>query len=235
LYFFCQTEETIRQRVAAALSNREAAIFARACRYFAAIARLRERHADEKREGRAGGRHKKVKKVTKVTKVEAKEDYVPMNAFFYYQALRHMQVKKNGGPNAKEAERVKQLTEAQPEDKPLAPFMILSKLFNEDEYKKFDAKKKSELDATAKGFSLFRFEKYPDELEDKSLGFRVYKSKPLADWVALKEVERVAYEKRAKQIADEKRAKIDNEQLMRAVSSAIRINNVVAEAVPTLA
>lgn len=127
-----------------------------------------------------------------------KGDRAPMNAFFYYQALRHLQVKKNGGPSAKEAERIKQLTDAQPEDKPLAPYMILSKLFNEDEYKKFDAKKKSELDATAKGFSLFRSEKYPGELEDKN--------KPLADWVALKEAERVAYEKRAKQLANEKHA-----------------------------
>ena len=50
-----------------------------------------------------------------------KGDRAPMNAFFYYQALRHLQVKKNGGPSAKEAERIKQLTDAQPEDKPLIP------------------------------------------------------------------------------------------------------------------
>jgi len=180
-----------------------------------------------------------------------KGDRAPMNAFFYYQALRHLQVKKNGGPNAKEAERVKQLTEAQPEDKPLAPYMILSKLFNEDEYKKFDAKKKSELDATAKGFSLFRLEKYPVELEDKN--------KPLADWVALKEAERVAYEKRAKQIANEKNAtaaaekeatkkakedarkereekkaeKLANKEAARAAKQALK--DAAAAAVPTVA
>ena len=127
-----------------------------------------------------------------------KGDRAPMNAFFYYQALRHLQVKKNGGPTAKEAARIKELTEAQPEDKPLAAYMILSKLFNEDEYKGFSKDKRETLDATAKGFSLFRLEKFPGELEDKN--------KPLADWVALKEAERVTYEKRAKTLAADKHA-----------------------------
>ena len=127
-----------------------------------------------------------------------KGDRPPMNAYFYYQALRHLQINEKGLSPAETA-RISALTKEQEEREDgssLTPYMIKSRMFNEDEYKKFDAKKKAELDATAKGFSLFKAERFADEEADKS--------KALPTWLALKDSERTGFEKRAKKVADDK-------------------------------
>ena len=127
-----------------------------------------------------------------------KGDRPPMNAYFYYQALRHHQINEKGLSPAETA-RIATLTKEQEEREEgssLTPYMIKSRMFNEDEYKKFDAKKKAELDTTAKGFSLFKSERFADEEADKS--------KALPAWLALKDTERTGFEKRAKKVADDK-------------------------------
>lgn len=132
---------------------------------------------------------------------KAKGSSAPMNAFFYYQSLRHLHVTEKGlAPG--ETARVAELTKEH--GGKLTNYMILSKLFNVDEYKKFDAKKKTELDITAKGFSLYRDERFPTDPAKDEAANKAAKSKALPSWVALKESERAGFEKRAKKVADDK-------------------------------
>ena len=140
---------------------------------------------------------------------KAKGGAAPMNAFFYWQSVRHAQVNEKGLTPAETA-RVAELTKEH--DGKLTHYMILSKLFNVDEYKKFDTKRKADLDITAKGFSLFRDERFPadpakDDVENKAI-----KAKALPSWLALKDAERAGFEKRAKKITDDKQKEKAAEQ-----------------------
>ena len=127
----------------------------------------------------------------------------PMNGFFYHQTLRHWQVAEKGLTPAETA-RVAELTAE--DDRAdhgargrLTRYMILSKLFNVDEYKHFDLGRKVKLDASGKGYSLFRTERFAnapasaDVAKNKALG--------LPEWLALNSDERDGFEKRGVQVA----------------------------------